>query len=97
MRPLSKGTSPVLSIRVPKGTREKLSTRAAAHGLSRSEYVRLALDVAAGELCCIQRDVEQCPHVRCYECRTWTVMELDDMGYCGHTITPATQHAGERA
>lgn len=99
MRSLHRGISPVLSIRVPQGIRDKLTVKAKEHGIPRADYVRLALDVAAGELCCIERGSfpHNCPHVWCHECRGWTVMETENTGFCDHIITSATQHAGGRS
>jgi len=53
MRSLNKGTSPLVTFRAPLPLLKKAEARRARLGLTHSEFLRRAVQVAVGELCCI--------------------------------------------
>ena len=53
MQSLDTGVSPNMNVRVPSSTREEVKRRAEQLGVPEARYVRAALDVAIGNLCCV--------------------------------------------
>lgn len=88
MQSLDTGTSPNLNVRVPRSLDDKITRAAGDVRGAKAEFVREALRMAVGEICCLSAywgTPQACRHEPCKACGEWTTEAPDGSYSCGHT------------
>ena len=89
MQSLERGASPTLNVRVPKALLDKIDSRSGTGRGARAEFVREALRLATGEICCLSTywgSPQECRHDMCGACGSWSTEAPDGSFSCGHTL-----------